>query len=66
VRGERETYRDAILEEDGDEGPRVSPSESRGSHDLLAHARANVLIRVPAGAGNLRAGSPVDCVVLER
>ena len=66
VKGERETYRDAVLEEDGDSGARVSPSESRGSHDLLAHARANALIRIPAGAGNLRAGSPVDCVVLER
>jgi molybdopterin molybdotransferase len=58
VKGERETYRDAVLEDDGDGGARVSPSESRGSHDLLAHARANALIRIPAGAGNLRAGSP--------
>jgi molybdopterin molybdotransferase len=66
VKGERETYRDAVLEEDGNAGARVSPSESRGSHDLLAHARANALIRIPAGAGNLRAGSPVDCLILER
>jgi molybdopterin molybdotransferase len=66
VKGERETYRDAVLEDDVDGGARVSPSESRGSHDLLAHARANALIRIPAGAGKLRAGSPVDCVILER
>lgn len=66
VRGGRETYRDAVLEEDAEGAARVCPSESRGSHDLIAHARANVLIRVPAGLERLPAGTPVDCVVLER
>jgi molybdopterin molybdotransferase len=65
VRGHRETYRDARLELVGGEA-RVAPLESRGSHDLAAHARANALIRIPADAGpeSLAAGSRVDCLRL--
>jgi molybdopterin molybdotransferase len=63
--GPREWYRDALLvEEEG--RARAEPIETAGSHDLAAHARANALIRVPAGSGALRAGSPVTCVMLER
>jgi molybdopterin molybdotransferase len=62
-RGDRETYRDARLEiADGE--ARVAPLESRGSHDLAAHARANALIRIPAGSERLAAGSVVDCLRL--
>ena len=65
VRGRRETYLDGVLEApDGQR--RVEPLRSRGSHDFAAHARANVLIRVPAEAGELAAGSPIDCLWLER
>ena len=63
--GPRETYRDALLSEG--KGERlVEPLRSAGSHDLLSHARANALIRIPGGAGPLPAGSIVTCVLLER
>jgi molybdopterin molybdotransferase len=63
--GPRETYRDALLSDDEGER-RVEPLRSAGSHDLLSHARANALIRVPAEGGPLPPGSIVTCVLLER
>jgi molybdopterin molybdotransferase len=63
VRGRREAYVDAILEESGGE-VRATPVPTRGSHDLGAHGRANALIRIPAGAERLAAGSVVDCLML--
>jgi molybdopterin molybdotransferase len=63
VRGARETYRDAILE-DLDGELRVSALETLGSHDLAAYARANALLRLPAGSGGLRAGAIVECLPL--
>ena len=63
VRGHRETYRDALVEEGGGQ-VRVTPLETRGSHDLAAHGRANAMIRIPADAERLTAGSVVDCLVL--
>jgi molybdopterin biosynthesis enzyme len=63
LRGKRETYRDALLAVVEGEN-RVTPLESRGSHDLPAHARSNVLIRVPTGTDRLAAGSLVDCLRL--
>jgi molybdopterin molybdotransferase len=63
LRGKRETYRDARLEVVEGEN-RVAPLDSRGSHDLAAHARSNVLIQVPAGTERLAAGSLVDCLRL--
>lgn len=63
VRGHRETYRDARLSAERSEN-RVEPLESRGSHDLATHARSNALIRIPAEAESLSAGSLVDCLVL--
>lgn len=63
--GPRETYRDArLIEEEG--GCRVEPLETAGSHDIAAHARANALIRLPAGSGALPAGSSVTCLLLEQ
>jgi len=63
VRGRRETYLDATLSTvDGEN--RVVALESRGSHDLPTHARANALIRIPAEAGTLAAGALVDCLTL--
>ena len=62
-RGNREAYRDARLEIAGGEAL-VHPLESRGSHDLAAHARANALIRIPAETERLAAGSAVDCLRL--
>jgi molybdopterin molybdotransferase len=61
--GRRETYRDARLELAGGEA-RVCALETKGSHDLAAHARANALIRVPAGEERLAAGSRVECLRL--
>lgn len=63
--GPRETYRDALLSDDEAER-RVEPLRSAGSHDLLCHARANALIRIPADDGPLPAGSIVTCVLLDR
>jgi molybdopterin molybdotransferase len=63
VRGPRETYRDGVLE-DFDGELRASPLETLGSHDLAAHARANALLRLPAGSGGLRAGAVVECLPL--
>ncbi|MGH9316800.1 MAG: molybdopterin molybdotransferase MoeA [Thermoanaerobaculia bacterium] len=59
----RETYRDAILSTSDAEN-RAEPIGSAGSHDIAAHARANALIRVPAGAQRLPAGATVECVVM--
>jgi molybdopterin molybdotransferase len=62
--GPRETYRDArLIEEEGER--RAEPLDTAGSHDIAAHARANALIRLPAGSSALLAGSPVTCVLLE-
>lgn len=63
--GPRETYRDARFS-DGEADRLVEPLDSAGSHDLLSHARANALIRIPAGGDALPAGSIVTCVLLER
>jgi molybdopterin molybdotransferase len=63
VRGRRETYRDARLDVvDGEN--RLSPLASRGSHDLGSHARGNALLRIPAEAERLCAGSLVECLPL--
>jgi len=66
LRGRRETYRDGILDSSPDGQLSVAPVESLGSHDLAAHARANVLIRIPADAERLPEGGAVDCLLLER
>ncbi len=66
LRGRRETYRDGILDSSRDGQQRVAPVESLGSHDLAAHARANVLIRIPAETERLPEGAAVDCLWLER
>jgi molybdopterin molybdotransferase len=61
--GQRETYRDGILSNRGGT-LRVEPLASAGSHDIAAHARANALIRVPAGADPPAAGATVECLLL--
>jgi molybdopterin molybdotransferase len=61
ARGHRETYRDARLEVvDGQN--RVTPLQTRGSHDLGSHARSNALLRIPTDAERLAAGSLVECL----
>ena len=65
ARGRRETYRDALLTA-GDGALTVASVATLGSHDLAAHARANALIRIPAGIESLDPGAVVDCIVLER
>jgi molybdopterin molybdotransferase len=59
--GPRETYRDARWTIERGEG-RVEPLVSRGSHDLGAFARANALIRLPAGSFALAEGDIVECL----
>lgn len=61
--GPREMYRDAVLASLGG-SLAVEPLATRGSHDIAAHARANALIRLPAGSGALPAGAIVECVVI--
>ena len=63
--GPRETYRDALFTV-GENGARVEPLATGGSHDIATHARADALIRVPAGSAQLAEGSVVTCVLLER
>jgi molybdopterin molybdotransferase len=59
--GPRETYRDGLWSVvDGES--RVEPLESKGSHDIGAYARANVLVRSPAGSPRLEAGALVECL----
>lgn len=59
----RETYRDAIWQVvDGES--RVAPIRSAGSHDLGAYARANALVRIPAGTGPLEEGALVECILI--
>jgi molybdopterin biosynthesis enzyme len=59
----RELYRDGIAQpRDGQMF--VEPLTTRGSHDLATHARADALIRVPAGSGMLAEGSIVECLDL--
>jgi len=62
--GRRETWKDAVFTADAG-GARVEPVPGAGSHDIAAHARANALLRIPAGDGTLPAGSPVECILLE-
>jgi molybdopterin molybdotransferase len=62
--GARETYRDAMLRTENGEIV-AEPITSSGSHDIAAHARANALIRLPAGAGEIQPRSLVECVLLE-
>lgn len=62
--GSRESFQDGVWRS-GPAGHEVTPLRSAGSHDLLAHARSNVLIRVPSGVG-LPAGAPVECVIRGR
>ena len=61
--GPRETYRDARWTIEAGES-RVEPLASRGSHDLGAYARANALIRLPAGSRALAEGDVVECLRL--
>jgi molybdopterin molybdotransferase len=61
--GGRETWRDAVLSGGGE--TRVEPLSTRGSHDIAVHARANALVRIPAGEGALPAGTEVECIRLE-
>jgi molybdopterin molybdotransferase len=61
--GPRETYRDARWTIEAGES-RVEPLASRGSHDLGAYARANALIRLPAGSPALAEGDLVECLRL--
>jgi molybdopterin molybdotransferase len=62
--GSRETYRDAALREQG--GANVAePISTAGSHDIAAHARSNALIRLPAGSGEVSAGTLVECLRLD-
>jgi molybdopterin molybdotransferase len=61
--GKRETYRDGILTGTGGT-LRVEPLATAGSHDIAAHARANVLIRVPAESEPPAAGAMVECLRL--
>ncbi|HZI66813.1 MAG TPA: gephyrin-like molybdotransferase Glp [Thermoanaerobaculia bacterium] len=63
--GPREWYRDARLFEAGGQN-RAEPLDTTGSHDIAAHARANALIRIPAGSAALPAGAPVTCLLLDR
>ena len=63
--GPRETYRDAVLSE-RDGLRRVEALATAGSHDIAAHARANALIRLPAGTGPLEKETVVTCVLLDR
>jgi len=64
VRGKRETYRDAVLDRSGPE-TRILALDGRGSHDLGAHARADALLRIPAGAERLDEGDAVSYLPLE-
>ena len=61
--GPRETYRDARLSQDAGE-LRAAPLLSAVSHDIAAHARANALIRTPAGAPPVATGERVECLLL--
>lgn len=61
--GARESYRDAALS-NVNGAVSVEPLSTAGSHDIAAHARADALIRIPAGAGIQPAGTAVECVLL--
>ena len=61
--GARETYRDGRLSKAGTT-LRVEPLVSAGSHDIAAHARADALIRIPAGGKPRAAGTEVECLLL--
>ena len=61
--GPRETYRDARWRVENGESI-VAPLASAGSHDVAAHARANALLRQPAGESPMAPGSLVECLLL--
>ena len=62
--GPRETYRDARIREDEGGITGVEPLATAGSHDIRAHAAADALIRIPAGAAPQAPGAIVECVLL--
>ncbi len=49
----------------GPAGWTVEPVSSTGSGDLLSCVRANAMIRIPIGEGEIRAGEPVDVYLIE-
>ena len=61
--GPRETYRDAKIRNAG-AVTAVEPIRTAGSHDIRAHAAADALIRIPAGAERQSNGALVECVLL--
>ncbi|HKF44888.1 MAG TPA: gephyrin-like molybdotransferase Glp [Thermoanaerobaculia bacterium] len=61
--GPRETYRDARISANGGVTS-VEPLATAGSHDIRAHAAADALIRIPAGAEAQVSGAVVECVLL--
>lgn len=63
--GSREVYRDCLLT-DWEGENRAEPLDSAGSHDIAAHARANSLLRIPAGTASLPAGGRAECLMFER
>ncbi len=44
--------------------PRARPVDTRGSHDLMAYARGEALVRIPAGAAPAAAGDPCEILLL--
>lgn len=62
--GSRETYLRARLIEGEDGARRVAAFENQDSSLLSVFARADVLVRRPAGAPPAPVGAPVDCVAI--
>jgi len=63
-RGDRRAYRPARLRPSAD-GLLAEPLPSHGSGDLMALTRADALIQVEAGVGELPAGTQVPALLLE-
>lgn len=62
--GPRETYGNARWSVSAGR-TEAEPLESRGSHDMASHARANALIRTPSGTPPRSPGEIVECLLLE-
>ena len=64
--GPREAYLRAVLKIDGKGHLRVTPFREQDSSLIQVFAQSGALIRVPAGAETLKAGTAVEVIVLDR
>lgn len=64
ARPERDDFPRAVIQA-GEDGPALVPLRGQESHMIVASARADAIVRVPAGSAAILAGAPVDYLRLD-